>query len=834
MNHKLQAAAVVFALLVCSISQAQWVPTTGIQGGQINCFEVQGSNTYAGTWGGGMFKSTNQGATWLQVGMIGEKVRSIADQDKYVYAGTHTGVWQSPDSGATWSKVITTIQYVYAMVNSAPYIIAGGYSGTNIGTIRSSDNGMSWSTSMVGTDAFPDVRAIAGASSDLYLANSGSIPGVYRSGDNGGTWTLTASQPANTNIQTLLYNGATLYAGTQGGVFVTTDGGSTWTNVSTGLTDLDVHSLNLIGTTLYAGTNVKGVFSSPVTPISWTAQNTGLQDSCVYAIIKNNNIMLGTNGGVFSSATGTSWAAANSGLTATRVYAMAVNGSTLFAGAYGSGLFRSTNDGVTWNPTSVANHYIHSMLVNGQSIYAGSEDGFYYSTDNGLTWNVAATGLGVADGNNVLAIAIHGTTLYAGTIGGGVYVSTDGGANWTKAAQVGLSNPQVAGLVFSGSTLFAGTVGGGVFTSTDGGATFTAVNAGLSGNSLFVNTMSVAGNTVFAGTYQDLFSTTNGGTTWTDITGSGAGQLGSNYIFCIQPSGTNFFVGTRNGGGLFYSPNYAPPYRDFGDSAGLQATWVSSMAINNSELYIGSSGYGVWRRPLTQMGYQVHANAKVYLQGPYVTSGDSMAIALKTGGYLAAHFSGVLIPTRAVDSINVELRSDSTSGTSTVRKFAPAWLLSDGTIRNFSDTTKSYVDFDSCLAGKYYLVIRHRNHLAIMGAVKDSIDAYANPAGRDFSTGQSAAYGFSPLVATGTKFSMYAGDVNGDGTLSYNFAGNDRAAILVRIGGTNINASVTGYYNEDVNLDGTVNYNGAGNDRAVILVNIGGTNINATVSTRVH
>ena len=80
---------------------------------------------------------------------------------------------------------------------------------------------------------------------------------------------------------------------------------------------------------------------------------------------------------------------------------------------------------------------------------------------------------------------------------------------------------------------------------------------------------------------------------------------------------------------------------------------------------------------------------------------------------------------------------------------------------------------------------------------------------------------------------MWAGDVTGDGELKYNGPGNDRALILQRIGGININNTVPGYYNEDVNMNGIVMYNGSGNDRAIILVNIGGININATRRTPV-
>jgi phage tail sheath gpL-like len=57
--------------------------------------------------------------------------------------------------------------------------------------------------------------------------------------------------------------------------------------------------------------------------------------------------------------------------------------------------------------------------------------------------------------------------------------------------------------------------------------------------------------------------------------------------------------------------------------------------------------------------------------------------------------------------------------------------------------------------------------------------------------------------------------------------------VYARIGGGDINLSVTGYYNEDVNLNGTVSYNNAGNDRGIIYVTIGGADINVTVTSQV-
>ena len=68
----------------------------------------------------------------------------------------------------------------------------------------------------------------------------------------------------------------------------------------------------------------------------------------------------------------------------------------------------------------------------------------------------------------VLALAINPQTpdtLYAGTDGGGVFESTNGGANWT-AMNTGLTNTVVLSLALNpltSDTLYAGSWGGGVF-----------------------------------------------------------------------------------------------------------------------------------------------------------------------------------------------------------------------------------------------------------------------------------------------------------------------------------------------------------------------------------
>ena len=87
------------------------------------------------------------------------------------------------------------------------------------------------------------------------------------------------------------------------------------------------------------------------------------------------------------------------------------------------------------------------------------------------------------EGGQICALAIDPatpTTLYAGTYGGGVFKSTNGGGNWS-AVNTGLTDtlfvpwrltrrrrpPSMRGQ------------GGGVFKSTNGGGNWSAVNTGL-------------------------------------------------------------------------------------------------------------------------------------------------------------------------------------------------------------------------------------------------------------------------------------------------------------------------------------------------------------------
>ncbi|MDD5672664.1 MAG: hypothetical protein PHC61_00750 [Chitinivibrionales bacterium] len=95
---------------------------------------------------------------------------------------------------------------------------------------------------------------------------------------------------------------------------------------------------------------------------------------------------------------------------------LAAVGSNLFAG-YGGGIYKSTDNGVTWTQPVVELN-VYSFAVVGTNIFAGTEYGVLLSTDNGTNWSGQSNGLTYS---SICSFAAMGTYLYAGSLNGHVY-----------------------------------------------------------------------------------------------------------------------------------------------------------------------------------------------------------------------------------------------------------------------------------------------------------------------------------------------------------------------------------------------------------------------------
>jgi hypothetical protein len=194
------------------------------------------------------------------------------------------------------------------------------------------------------------------------------------------------------------------------------------------------------------------------------------------------------------------------------------------------------------------------------------------------------------------------------------------------------------------------------------------------------------------------------------------------------------------------------------------------------------------------------ANLKVYLQGPYNGS-NAMTTTLNTilplsseDAYPVAVYdytpsTVASIPnTDIVDWVLVELRANSTTKVDE----RAAFLKSDGTIVDIDGS--SPVTFTGYSNGDYYIVVRHRNHLAIMTAT--AIPLSSSSALYNFTDDMNKAFssGGDPMVLIGGNYVMRSGDADRNGSvLAPDYT-------LWR----NQNGIGVGYLDEDFDLNGNV------------------------------
>jgi len=120
---------------------------------------------------------------------------------------------------------------------------------------------------------YPTVTSITSIGSKMY---AGTANGVFKSEDNGLTWTYGGTMDlGNISILDVAATGDNIFAATSNGVYLSTDNCLSWTLMNNGLQTTSVSSLLLNGSDIYAGTTA-GVYKSTDFGLNWTALNQGL------------------------------------------------------------------------------------------------------------------------------------------------------------------------------------------------------------------------------------------------------------------------------------------------------------------------------------------------------------------------------------------------------------------------------------------------------------------------------------------------------------------------------------------------------------------------------
>jgi photosystem II stability/assembly factor-like uncharacterized protein len=360
----------------------------------------------------------------------------------------NTWMSHSPEGGIVWDVAVdpTNSGIVYAATN---------YSGV----YKSTNGGQNWLAINNGltTSSLATIAVNPSNSSILFAGSSASGDGVFRSTNGGVFWTRILVSP---NVHTIKFdpqNSNIAYAATGCGLFKTINGGTIWQEIS--------------GNKLPIAAYCQG--AADILSLAIDPQNSGT----LYVIVNQEGTVWKTANG------GSTWQNVSDGLPGTMLRSIAidpVNPNILYAGTeykngLTMGLYKSDDGGQSWVQVINNGHYYFDIDISKSdpniiSVIAGPQQGIYRSTDSGITWQFIPSS---ADLMNIDTDPNDFTTVY-GVGYHGIFKSTNGGVNW-EAINKGLYAQSITSLLYvpqNNNSIFATTVYGGNWKSTDFGASW--------------------------------------------------------------------------------------------------------------------------------------------------------------------------------------------------------------------------------------------------------------------------------------------------------------------------------------------------------------------------
>ena len=520
--------------------------------------------------------------SWVPVGPnnIGGRVRSIAvhpTNPNILYAGSVSGgIFKSTNAGASWSP---TDDYAANLSISSIVIDPSNpgimYAGTgegffNIdavrgaGVLKSTNGGTSWilQTGFTGGAGFPyyinDLYLRPDSTAKLYAATNN---GLFRTTNGGTSWTFLhqGTSARATQIVEHPTNRATFYVCygnfSTDGIYKTTNGGASFTKLTTGLP-----------TSGYTRIAMAISFSNP---------------QVLYATLTSSSY--NTRGVYKTTNGGTSWdsvAIPRDALTnATHLAGQGwynnvlavdpTNPAVVYAG--GVNLYKSTNSGGSW--TMISNWYSgagypyvhadqHELVFSGATLYIGNDGGVFKTTNGGTSYTEMNTDFVTTQ---FYSGAVHPTaeTFLGGTQDNGtlrsgvvptwsVVFGGDGGDTW-----VDFNNPSIMWTEYVRLNIQKSTNGGNSWTKTMNGIpSGPGASDGTTDRVLFIAPITMDPSDpqrLAAGTYR-VFLTSNGGTLWNtisaDLTGDGTGSSGSTVsaVAIARTASATMYIGTSGSG----------------------------------------------------------------------------------------------------------------------------------------------------------------------------------------------------------------------------------------------------------------------------------------------
>lgn len=265
-------------------------------------------------------------------------------------------------------------------------------------------------------------------------------------------------------------------------------------------------------------------------------------------------------------------------------------GDTIWAASDGRGLFRSADNGLTWQFAGLPATRIRSIAINSSGkIYCGLPDGrLFSSTDNGDVWQPLPLGF---DTGSILDLLINRFDHLFIASTNALLRSTDHGRNWSSH-QNGLSPFYLQTLQLGPENVFwGGSPLNGVLLSRDNGDNWQQTN--LSNNPIRAVAILDAHSIFAGGPSGQLFYSENGGGLWQELA-TGIPREAINAI--IVPELQSVAVATANG--VIYSGDGGNSWKPAND--GLSGQHILSLHIVDANQILAGSREGIIYRAGTR------------------------------------------------------------------------------------------------------------------------------------------------------------------------------------------------------------------------------------------
>jgi photosystem II stability/assembly factor-like uncharacterized protein len=411
----------------------------------INSFARVGTKLFA-TGSTVLWTSLDNGGTWTMT-PFPAGATSLSSDGITIFLGSGSKVFKSTDQGANWIDVSVGLGHgsILALLYDGSTLFAGA-TADPAGIYRSTNGGTSWAPVASGLAVGKVIRAMISFGGYVFASTEGD--GIYRSNDHGETWSKTDldnSLLVNETVYNFCVKDNALFAGASNGIYKSVDLGATFLRVINGFpanTKVTASSLTVSSGNVVAAVTV--TFSP---------------SKALFAIF-------------YSSDNGSNWHQSNLPIEAVSVSSVASNGSPLvYAGVFGqsftvTGLYKSFDAGVTWVSRTLVNQDdIEILAATETNVLESTLFTAAYSPDFGeKAWIGSTPGVCAPFSCGIATYTLRGSSVFAGN-GDGMFLSTDAGASWISFNEgfPTCPKPAVEASCADSNYLFAGTFGEGVW-----------------------------------------------------------------------------------------------------------------------------------------------------------------------------------------------------------------------------------------------------------------------------------------------------------------------------------------------------------------------------------